>query len=173
MLSPFRVHLAPGCIEFIVTIFVGVTAMIKIAAVDHYAHLFSTFWGRGVTYILFGALGLSGDPLRCESAVRPPAASLCEREWAVRPEPIIARLLSLQTSSPPCRSRSASCGSRSVSRSRGAGRECRGHYRTHAPPSAPPPRTVAHTGPTPYSLLPARLPVATASDPVYRLHWRR
>ena len=53
-----------GVIEFIVGITVGVVSLIRFPYLDHMAHLMYTYSGRGIVFVFFGVLGLSGDIFR-------------------------------------------------------------------------------------------------------------
>ena len=53
-----------GIIEFLVGCFFALVAVLKITQIDWYFHAFYTYWGRGLLALVFGTLGLSGEPFK-------------------------------------------------------------------------------------------------------------
>ena len=59
-----RLHPPQALVEFFIGVCVAFVAIIKLPRVQHQASFLYTFYGRGVVYVLFGALGLSPEPTR-------------------------------------------------------------------------------------------------------------
>jgi hypothetical protein len=53
-----------GVVEFIVGCACGLAALVKLDVVNRHYHALYTYSGKGLFYVLFGTLGLSGDPLK-------------------------------------------------------------------------------------------------------------